>query len=146
MRGVGAVIYDPAMRTSGTFTVHDFTAAAVPGSDIVTATPVNVATMGKTFGGGIGGRSATVFTAAFDEAAGVGTYVAMESFEGSLDGRDGAFNFVHSASTTGSDRADEYFLIVPGSGTGDLKGISGSGGIAVDDDGTHRIWFEYELG
>nr|WP_302476199.1 DUF3224 domain-containing protein [Pseudomonas koreensis] len=32
-----------------------------------------------------------------------------------------------------------------GSGTGDLKGISGSGGIKIDNDGTHRIWMDYQL-
>lgn len=87
-----------------------------------------------------------MFTAAYDQESGVGTYVAMESFEGSLHGRSGAFNFVHSATTSGSDRSAEFFHIVPASGTGDLAGISGTGGLAVDADGTHRIWLEYELG
>jgi hypothetical protein len=40
----------------------------------------------------------------------------------------------------------EFFTIVPSSGTGDLTGISGGGGLAVDADGTHRVWFDYELG
>lgn len=70
----------------------------------------------------------------------------MESFEGSLHGRDGTLNFVHSATRSGSDRTAEFFTIVPSSGTGDLTGISGAGGMAVDADGTHRIWFDYELG
>ncbi|MBJ6998877.1 DUF3224 domain-containing protein [Streptomyces griseofuscus] len=48
--------------------------------------------------------SATLFTAAFDQTTGIGTYVAMESFEGSLCGRPGSFNFAHSATTSGSDR------------------------------------------
>ncbi|MYQ77676.1 MULTISPECIES: DUF3224 domain-containing protein [unclassified Streptomyces] len=52
----------------------------------------------------------------------------------------------HSAATSGSGRAGEYFVVVPGSGTAALAGISGGGGIAVDDDGTHRIWFDFELG
>ncbi|MEU7606950.1 DUF3224 domain-containing protein [Streptomyces sp. NPDC041003] len=32
------------------------------------------------------------------------------------------------------------------SGTGELAGIAGAGGMAVDADGTHRIWFDYQLG
>ncbi|MFL5996666.1 MAG: DUF3224 domain-containing protein, partial [Streptomyces sp.] len=92
------------------------------------------------------GRSATLFTAAYDQQSGVGTYVAMESFEGSLLGRSGAFNFVHSATTSGSDRTAEFFTIVPSSGIGDLAGISGTGSLAVDADGTHRIRLDYELG
>ena len=113
---------------------------------VATGLPVGVSTMEKRYEGGVEGRSATLFTAAFDEANGVGTYVAMESFEGAVDGRSGAFNFAHSATTGGADRGEEFFTIVPTSGTGDLAGISGSGGMAIDADGTHRIWFEYELG
>lgn len=43
-------------------------------------------------------------------------------------------------------RSEEHFAIVPGSGTGDLTGIAGTGGMTVEADGTHRIWFEHELG
>jgi hypothetical protein len=135
------------MRASGTFTVRSFTPTGLkPEPAVSTALPVGVARMEKSFEGEITGRAATLFTAAFDQAAGVGTYVAMESFEGSVHGRAGAFNFVHSATTTGSDRTAEFFTIVPSSGTGDLAGIHGAGGMTVDADGTHRVWFDYELG
>jgi hypothetical protein len=135
------------MRADGTFTVKSFVPTSVrPEPAIETALPVGVAQLEKAFEGGISGRSATLFTAAFDQASGVGTYVAMESFEGSLAGRSGAFNFVHCASTSGGDRGGEFFAIVAASGTGELAGITGGGGLAVDEDGTHRMWFEYELG
>ncbi|MER6183595.1 DUF3224 domain-containing protein [Streptomyces sp. NPDC001652] len=133
------------MRASGTFKVADFTPAAVPAPAIETAVPVGVATMEKEYEGEVAGRSATLFTAAYDQGSGVGTYVAMESFEGSLNGRAGAFNFAHSATTLGTDRQNEFFVVVPGSGTGALSGITGSGGMAVDEDGTHRVWFDYEV-
>lgn len=108
--------------------------------------PVVISTMNKHYEGGITGRSATLFTAAYDQSTGVGTYVAMESFDGTVNGLRGAFNFAHAATTMGEGRQAEYFTIVPGSGTGELAGITGSGGLAVDPDGTHRIWFDYELG
>lgn len=101
--------------------------------------------MEKHYLGDVVGQSATLFTAAFDQVSGIGTYVAMESFEGSLRDRFGAFNFAHSATTSGSDRTAEFFVIVPSSGIGELTGISGAGGMAIDADGTHRIWFDYEL-
>jgi hypothetical protein len=44
---------------------------------ITTALPVGVAIMEKLFEGDIAGRSVAVFTAAFDQATGAGTYVAM---------------------------------------------------------------------
>jgi len=134
------------MRATGPFVVEAFVPTDLEPDPVVpTGLPVSVATMEKHYAGEVAGRSATVFTAAFDQSTGVGTYVAMESFEGSLCGRSGAFNFVRSATTSGSDRAAEFFTIVPTSGTGELAGISGTGGMAVDADGTHRIWFEYEL-
>ncbi|MEU6477450.1 DUF3224 domain-containing protein [Streptomyces sp. NPDC047017] len=135
------------MRATGTFSVQSFTPADVkPDPAITTGLPVGVATMEKRFEGEITGRAATLFTAAYDQGTGVGTYVAMESFEGALHGRPGAFNFVHSATTTGSDRDAEFFTVVPASGTDELAGIRGTGGLTVDADGTHRIWFDYELG
>ncbi|OKI16786.1 DUF3224 domain-containing protein [Streptomyces sp. CB03911] len=135
------------MRASGTFTVKSFVPTElVPSPAVPTGVPVGVATMEKQFEGEVAGRSATLFTAAFDQATGVGTYLAMESFEGSLNGRQGAFNFAHSATTGGTDRSNEFFVLVPSSGTGELAGITGSGGLTVEADGTHRIWFDYEIG
>jgi hypothetical protein len=134
------------MRASGTFTVVSFVPTSVtPEPAVTTALPVGVSTMEKRYDGEVAGRSATLFTAAYDQASGTGTYLAMESFEGALDGRSGAFNFVHSASTLGSSREHEFFAIVGSSGTGELATIHGTGGMAIDPDGTHRIWFDYEL-
>ena len=47
-----------------------------PGPEIATALPVGVATMEKRYEGDVSGRSTTIFTAAFDQSTGVGTYVA----------------------------------------------------------------------
>ncbi|WP_329376124.1 DUF3224 domain-containing protein [Streptomyces sp. NBC_01351] len=135
------------MRATATFSVKAFAPTELqPEPVVTTGLPVGVATMEKHFEGEAVGRSATLFTSAFDHETGVGAYVAMESFEGSVQGREGSFNFVHSATTSGTDRTAEFFTIVPSSGTGELAGISGAGGMAVDADGTHRIWFDYQVG
>ena len=132
------------MRATGTFEVADFTPVEIAASPVKTAVPVGVATMTKSFTGEISGRSSTLFTAAYDSVTGTGTYVAMESFEGSVAGLAGSFNFAHSATTLGDGRDAEFLTIVPGSGTGDLAGITGSGGLSIAADGTHRIWFDFE--
>jgi len=143
---VGGAKYPPTMRASGTFVVVELTPAPVPSPAIETAVSVGVATMDKRFEGEVAGRSATLFTSAFDQSTGTGTYVAMESFEGALHSRAGTFNFAHSATMSGGTRQGEFFVvIVPGSGTGELAGITGTGGIAIDSDGTHRIWFDHDL-
>lgn len=135
------------MRADATFTVKAFTPTELtPTPDIITGTPLVVATMEKHLEGEAVGHCATLFSAAYNQSTGIGTYVAIESFEGSLHGLTGTFNFAHSATTHGSDRSGEYFTIVPSSGTGELAGISGAGGLTIDADGTHRLWFDYEIG
>ena len=116
------------MITEGTFTVSGFTGVPVEVPDPVqTALGVGVATMEKRYYGAVEGRSNTLFTSAFDPERGIGTYVALESFEGSLDGRSGTFNFVHVASTSGTDRSGEFFAIVAGSGTGSWRASPAAG-------------------
>jgi hypothetical protein len=142
----GGPRYGRGMRAEGTFSVVRFTPADVkPDPAVETGLPVGVATMEKRYEGAITGRSATIFTSAFDPATGRGTYVALESFEGSVAGHEGTFNYVHSATTSGTDSSDRFFLLVPNSGTGTLAGITGTGGLAVDADGTHRFCLDYEL-
>lgn len=134
------------MRATGTFSVKSFIPTDVtPEPAITTGLPVGLAKLEKQFEGEVTGRSATLFTSAFDQATGVGTYVAMESFEGALNGRAGTFNFVHCASTDGSERTGMYFSIVAGSGTGGLAGITGTGDLTIDADGTHHMIFDYEI-
>lgn len=138
------------MKAAATFTVSDWTPFDLPqtvgGVDVPqTAAPAGVAAMVKTFAGDLAGRSVTWFVGGLNTISGAGTYVAVESFEGTLGGRTGTFGFVHAASTHGSDRHDEYFTVVPDSGTGALAGIAGRGSLAIDEDGTHRVELEYDL-
>lgn len=134
------------MRVEGEFSVTSFEPAelSVAPPDVSTAVAVGVAVMEKQFTGAIEGRAATLFTSAYDQGSGVGSYLAMESFEGVLGTRRGSFNFLHTATTHGTDRTHELCVIVPSSGTGQLAGISGTGGMAIDPDGTHRIWFDLD--
>ncbi len=133
-------------RADGTFKVIRFVPAEVtPAVSIITAMESGVATMEKRFEGQVDGRSSTLFTSSRDAVSGAASYVALEAFEGSLAGVSGTFNFVHAASTHGTDRYGEFFSIVDASGTQGLAGIRGSGGLQVDDDGVHRVWFDYDL-
>ena len=132
-------------RSEGTFEVLGFTPAAVePAVEVTTAMDLGVATMEKRYTGEVDGTSATWFSGG-QAPGGAGTYVALEAFAGTLDERAGSFVFVHAASTHGQDRYGELFAIAEGSGTGELAGITGGGGMSVDDDGTHRIWFDWDV-
>jgi hypothetical protein len=132
------------MRAECTFEVLSFEPTEYE-SPIATGVAIGFAYMDKVFHGELSGRSRTQFTSAFDATTQTGTYLAMESFEGAVNGRSGSFNFAHMASTDGTERSDFQLVIVPSSGTGELIGISGRGDLLIDQDGTHRIALDYEL-
>jgi len=131
--------------TTSTFTVtevepqpHD------PG--VRTGLPTGYLLMRKEFRGGIEGWARTQFCYAYDDASEVGTYVALESFTGTIDGRRGTCNIAHQATTTGAgQRSAETLVIVPGSGSDELAGITGTGRLVVDPDGTHHLELDYTL-
>ncbi|MDZ7869378.1 MAG: DUF3224 domain-containing protein [Rheinheimera sp.] len=104
--------------------------------------PTGVATMAKRYFGQIESRSTTLFTAAFDRHRGGAPTAQWRSFDGAVHKPRGTFNFIHSAATSGKDRTNEFFSIVEGSGAGDLSAIEGTGGMRIDPDGTHHIWFD----
>jgi hypothetical protein len=144
--GAGGARYGRGMHADATFEVTEFTPSDYV-SPVTTGSPVGHAHMVKQFTGELAGRSTTQFSYAFDDRSGVGTYVALEAFEGTLDGRSGAFAFAHSATTDGqsAERLHELMVIAPGSGSGELAGITGTGAMVVDDDGTHRVVLDYEI-
>lgn len=133
-------------HADGTFEVAGFVPVDItPAVEVSTAMSSGAATMEKHYAGDIEGVSSTLFTYARSETTEAGTYAAVEAFVGKVNGISGGFNFLHSASTHGADRYGEFFTIVDGSGTDALVSISGDGGMAVDADGTHRVWFDYSV-
>jgi hypothetical protein len=81
---------------------------------------------------------------AADVKAGAG-YVANERVEGSLNGRVGSFVLQHGGLMRGGSPEKTFGHIVPGSGTGDLKGVIGDVEVAVDSDGRHTMTLTYEI-
>ncbi len=73
-----------------------------------------------------------------------GGYVAMERFEGALDGRRGAFHLQHG-SFMDAGKPEQSIRVVPGSGAGELAGLRGSMVVELGAKGEHVYVFEYEL-
>ncbi|HEX2152920.1 MAG TPA: DUF3224 domain-containing protein [Acidimicrobiia bacterium] len=96
----------------------------------------------KTFRGELEGSSVTQMLAA--RSPGGAGYVAMERIVGQLGDRVGTFVLLHVGTLDASGEPTGHWTIVPGSGTGELAGISGHAHIGADDD-THRIQLHYEL-
>jgi Protein of unknown function (DUF3224) len=79
-----------------------------------------------------------------DPKTGMAGYVAIEVVTGTLAGKRGSFALQHSA--TMDQRGRRLSVnIVPGSGTGELKGISGTFDIQIES-GKHSYDLEYKLG
>jgi hypothetical protein len=76
-----------------------------------------------------------------DPKQGAAGYVAMEVVTGTLNGKKGSFALQHSA-TMDKSGSKMSVVIVPGSGTGELKGIAGTFEIKVAD-GQHSYDLEY---
>jgi hypothetical protein len=89
----------------------------------------------KTFTSGITGTGTTLFMSAGTEE-GSRSYVATERISGRTDdGREGSVTVQHGGLE--SDPDTWFGHIVPGTGTGDFAGWSGSARISHDDDGAY---------
>jgi hypothetical protein len=98
----------------------------------------------KTFTGDLEATSITEMLATRTPTGGAG-YVAMERVVGRLDERVGTFVLLHLGTIDGAGEPVGHWVIVPGSGTGELSGVSGHAHIGADADGTHRLQLHYEI-
>lgn len=99
----------------------------------------------KVFSGALTGRAVgTMLSIGTPKPGAAAVYVALDQFEGTLDGRRGGFVLVHRGIMSRSGAIELDVRIATDSGTGDLSGISGSLTIEVRD-GQHHYDLEYSL-
>lgn len=79
-----------------------------------------------------------------DPQAGATGYVAIETVTGRLDDRIGAFA-LRQFGILCDGMQTLHYEVVPGSGSGDLVGISGTLSLTIDSDGLHHYQLEYRL-
>jgi hypothetical protein len=133
---------DPVMtrHASGTFDVKTTPIAA---DDATAGTLIGRYSLVKQYHGDLEATSKGEMLGAGEPSSGNAGYVAMEQVTGTLDGHAGSFALEH----VGVMEAGSYKLsvvVVPGSGTGDLTGISGTLNIVIAG-GKHSYTFEYAL-
>lgn len=75
--------------------------------------------------------------------SGPAAYVGLEVFDVSIDGRRGTFVLKHDA-TASSDGQEASWVVVSGSGTGELAGIEGTAQIERHEDGSHTFTLNVE--
>jgi Protein of unknown function (DUF3224) len=78
-----------------------------------------------------------------DPKQGAAGYVAIEVVTGTLAGKHGSFALQHFA-TMDASGPEMQVVIVPGSGTGELKGVEGTFTIRIEK-GQHLYDLEYTL-
>lgn len=100
--------------------------------------------MDKTYFGDLVGTAQGEMLSAGNPAAGSASYVAIEHVSGSLNGKVGDFALAH-AGTMHNGANDLTITIVPGSGTGELAGISGKLTLSITGN-QHYYDIDYQLG
>jgi hypothetical protein len=98
----------------------------------------------KTWSGDLAGTGHGQMLSAGDPAQGSAGYVALEVVDGTLHGSHGSFAFQQLGVMRGGEQELRYD-VVPGSGTGDLAGISGTLALTLDDRG-HTYELTYAFG
>lgn len=78
-----------------------------------------------------------------DPKQGEAGYVAIETVTGTLNGMDGSFVLAHLATMDASGPRMEV-IVVPGSGTGELQGLTGTFTITIEN-GKHSYELAYTL-
>jgi Protein of unknown function (DUF3224) len=125
-----------AAEAAGSFTVALTTLPAAPGGAAQHQ-------LEKQFSGDLAGTSSGVMLSAGDPAKGIAGYVAMETVTATLAGCSGSFALQHNG-TMDAGGQKLNVVIVPGSGTGALAGISGSMAIRIENR-QHFYTLSYDL-
>jgi hypothetical protein len=133
---------DKHMEARGTFEVKVTPAEA---TTFEKAMGVGRYEIDKAWAGDFAGTSKGEMLSTFTESTGSMAYVAMEQVTGTLGGKSGSFYLVHRATMTKGDAAsgEMSIVVVKGSGTGELKGLSGQ--LTIDVTKGHSYVFEYQI-
>jgi hypothetical protein len=109
-----------------------------------TGTSLGRMSLDKQFSGDLSGTGRGQMLTAMSQTKGSAGYVAIEWVSGALHGRKGSFVFQHSG-TMSAGGQELSISVVPGSGTGELAGISGQLDIFIEE-GQHFYTFNYSIG
>ena len=111
------------------------------GEDRPKLTRANVA---KTYAGDLEGEGHVEYLMMY-RSDGSATFVGLERIVGQVAGKTGSF-VLQRTGVFENGMAKESYFVVPGSGTGDLRGLRGEGTSAVGHGIEHPLALNYELG
>jgi hypothetical protein len=115
---------------TGTFTFQSWDEQPV--SETAGGSKLTRATVQNRFSGSIEGTSTVIYVMSY-QPDGTAEFEGYEQIAGSVDGRAGSFVLKHRGTVTDADSPTDFVVscqwqVVPGSGSGDLTGLTGSGG------------------
>lgn len=124
----------PTLRAAFAITSWDYTAYDEPAA----GPPAGLAVIGKAYSGPLEGTAeARMLTVQGDDGR---AYLAQERIVGTLDGRAGSFVLQHGAQDAPGAEPQQWAFVVPGSGTGQLAGLRGTGVVQHE-----RLTLDYDL-
>lgn len=139
-RGVEPGRKGATVTARGTF---DVKVVPVPDGDSAGG-PFSRLLLDKQFHGDLEATSKGQMMGAMTAVQGSGGYVALELVTGTLNGKRGSFILQHSG-TMQRSVPTMHVMVVPDSGTDELKGLSGRMTIIIEGP-KHSYEFEYTLG
>ena len=116
-----------------------------PPYDVVDGVALGRVEWDKVFSGPLNATSKMQMLAARTPIENSVSYAAIERISGVLEGRRGSFVVVHAGVTDRGARSLLSITIVPGSGTGELRGITGKIDVNVVE-GKHLYEIDYAFG
>ncbi|MBI4501732.1 MAG: DUF3224 domain-containing protein [Gemmatimonadetes bacterium] len=101
------------------------------------------ASVTKTFTGDIEGEGQVEYLMMY-RSDGSATFVGLERVVGRIGGKTGTF-VLQRVGVFESGQANESYSVVPGSATGELRGLQGDGSTAVGHGTEHPFTLSYDL-
>lgn len=102
------------------------------------------ASVKKSFTGDIEGDSQVEYLMMY-RTDGTATFVGLERFTGRVGGKTGSFVLQRCGAFDGG-QAKETYSVIPGSGTGQLAGLTGEGSTSVGHGAEHPFSLSYQIG
>ena len=101
------------------------------------------ATVAKTFTGDIEGEGHVEYLMMY-RSDGSASFVGLERLTGRIDGKSGTFVLERTGAFENA-QAKESYVVIPGSGTGELRALRGQGASAVGHGTDYPFTLVYEL-
>jgi hypothetical protein len=130
-----------SMQATGTFEIKTWDEQAYYESD--DGAKMTAAHVAFLYHGAIEGESVMEYLMSY-RPDGTGVYVGLERIAGSIDGRAGSLVLQHIG-IFAADGVTGTYLVVPDSGTGDLRGLRGGGDLSIYGTGPYPFALDYDF-